>query len=198
MNPYQELDLASTATKEEVKQRYRELAKKYHPDRFKKKTDSERKAAEEKFKKIQEAYQVIVEGPKQDHRSQNFYEGQGQDFNFSSFEDIISSMFGFGGGFANQRRVVRLSIKVTNTLIEGNNILQLDLMGKKVTVTIPIGAYTGQMLQVPGMKDVYINLIVTNDKDFFRVGKELLFVTVVRDRTFKCLNKTVSLTSSSN
>lgn len=194
MNPYQELGLTSDATKEQVKQRYRELAKKYHPDRFKKKLDSERKAAEEKFKKIQEAYQVITEGPRQDNEFKNFHRGQ-QDFGFSSsFEDIISSMFGFGGGFANQRRVVRLSVKVTSTLIEGNNVLQLELMGKRVTVTIPIGAYTGQMLQVSGMKDVYINLIVSNDQDFFRVGKELLFIAVVRDQTFPCLGRKILLT----
>lgn len=195
MDPYQELGLTSDATKDQVKQRYRELAKKFHPDRFRKKSESERATAEEKFKKIQEAYQIIVEGPRQSQESRNFYQQTTQDFNFSSFEDLISNFFGFGGGFSSQRQVMRLSVNLTDTLIEGRNVLKLNIMGKQVTLTLPIGVQTGQVMQVPGLKEVYVNLLVKNDKDFFRVGSELIFVALVSNGSFKCLSHQIKLLS---
>ena len=53
---YQRLGLAVTATWEQVKKRFRELALKFHPDKVK---DEEKKTAEEEFKKIYEAYETI-------------------------------------------------------------------------------------------------------------------------------------------
>lgn len=50
---YQILGVAKTATPEEVKKQYRILARKYHPD------VSEEKDAEEKFKQVKEAYDVL-------------------------------------------------------------------------------------------------------------------------------------------
>ena len=50
---YETLEVSESATQEEIKGAYRRLAKKYHPDRNKK------KGAEEKFKEINLAYQVL-------------------------------------------------------------------------------------------------------------------------------------------
>jgi len=50
MNPYTELDLRTTATPEEIKQRYRTLAQMYHPDKG---------GDEELFKRIKLAYEIL-------------------------------------------------------------------------------------------------------------------------------------------
>jgi curved DNA-binding protein len=51
---YNILGVDKKATKEEIKKQYRKLAKKYHPDR-----NPNNKEAEENFKNIQEAYEVL-------------------------------------------------------------------------------------------------------------------------------------------
>lgn len=58
MDPYKVLGLPQTATDDEVKKAYRKLSRKYHPDAN---INNPNKAqAEEKFKEIQSAYQMIM------------------------------------------------------------------------------------------------------------------------------------------
>ena len=56
---YKILGIERTATKEEIKRSYRQLALKYHPDH-----NPGDKQAEEKFKEINEAYQVLSDSEK--------------------------------------------------------------------------------------------------------------------------------------
>lgn len=56
---YKILDIPQTATNEEVKKAYRAMAKKYHPDKLQSKDPALVKGAQEKFQKVQEAYQAI-------------------------------------------------------------------------------------------------------------------------------------------
>lgn len=58
-DPYKELSLQPGATDDEIKSMYRKLARQYHPDKHASKSQEEQKAAEEKFKKIQTAYNEI-------------------------------------------------------------------------------------------------------------------------------------------
>ena len=51
---YQTLGVSKTATQAEVKSAFRKLARQHHPD-----TAKDKKAAEEKFKEINEAYEVL-------------------------------------------------------------------------------------------------------------------------------------------
>src|SRR6185312_4679735 len=55
---YQILGVARAATAEEIKKSYRRLARKYHPD------VSKEKDAEQKFKEVQEAYEVLKDPEK--------------------------------------------------------------------------------------------------------------------------------------
>lgn len=57
MNPYDVLGVSPSATDEEIKKAYRTLSRKYHPDANVGKPGE--KAAEEKFKQIQQAYDLI-------------------------------------------------------------------------------------------------------------------------------------------
>lgn len=58
MNPYQVLGVSPNATDEEIKKAYRQLVKKYHPDRYAGDPRAQ-EAASEKLKQINEAYDLI-------------------------------------------------------------------------------------------------------------------------------------------
>ncbi|MBT8237846.1 MAG: DnaJ domain-containing protein, partial [Croceitalea sp.] len=58
-NAYKILEIARTATDDEVKKAYRTMAKKYHPDKVITENEAIIKGAEEKFKEVQKAYEVI-------------------------------------------------------------------------------------------------------------------------------------------
>ncbi|MBO4482084.1 MAG: TerB family tellurite resistance protein [Bacteroidales bacterium] len=58
-NDYRILEISPDATDEEVKKAYRELAKKHHPDKVNHLGDDVRKAAEEKFARLNQAYERI-------------------------------------------------------------------------------------------------------------------------------------------
>lgn len=106
---YEILGVARSADKEEIKRAYRRLARKYHPD------VNKEPGAEERFKEINRAYEVLSE-PEMRSRYDRFGEagvaaGAGaagfQDFgDMGGFADIFESFFsGFGGaGTASGRR----------------------------------------------------------------------------------------------
>ncbi len=58
-NAYKILEIDKTATDSEIKKAYRNMAKKYHPDRVNTENDAIKKGAEEKFKEVQKAYETI-------------------------------------------------------------------------------------------------------------------------------------------
>ena len=87
---YKTLGVARTATAEEIKKSYRRLARKYHPD------VSKEKDAEQKFKEVQEAYEVLKDTEKRaayDQLGTGWQSGQ----QFRPPPDWASG-FEFGGG----------------------------------------------------------------------------------------------------
>ena len=77
-DPYSVLGVSSSASDEEVKKAYRELARKYHPDNYQNNPLAD--LAEEKMKEINEAYDAIMkmrEGGSQGGGSYGGYQSQG-------------------------------------------------------------------------------------------------------------------------
>ncbi len=96
---YEILEINRNASDAEIKKAYRKLALKYHPDR-----NQGDKEAEEKFKQVNEAYQVLSDPQKR--AIYDKYGHQGLENNgFSGFDDVdisdLNSIFEsfFGGGF---------------------------------------------------------------------------------------------------
>ncbi len=135
---YEVLDVAKTATPEEIKKAYRKKAIQYHPDK-----NPGDKEAEEKFKEAAEAYEVLSNPDKRARYDRFGHQGMGgaagggfggggmsmEDI-FSHFGDIFgggsfgggfSDFFGGGGGGGSRRRVNKgsdLRVKVKLTLNE--------------------------------------------------------------------------------
>ena len=102
---YKTLGVSKSASKDEIKKAYRDLARKYHPD-----LNPNDKKAEDKFKEIQEAYEVLYDDQKRQQYdtfgSMNFNRQAGNQgfsgtYHFSgdipSFEEIFKDVFGFTG-----------------------------------------------------------------------------------------------------
>lgn len=108
---YDVLGVSKSASDAEIKKAYRKMAKKYHPD-----TNPGNKEAEEKFKEVSEAYEILSDSQKRAQYDQfghaafdqsmggggGFY-SNGFDFDMGDIGDIFGSMFGFGGGGSARR-----------------------------------------------------------------------------------------------
>ncbi len=106
MDYYEILEIERTADAAGIKQAYRKLALKYHPDR-----NNGDKDAEERFKEVSEAYAVLSDNEKRaiyDKYGKEGLDGAGGGggfggFGMSDFEEMFSSIFGFGFGRAGAR-----------------------------------------------------------------------------------------------
>lgn len=85
---YEILGVKKDATQDQIKKAYRKLAKTYHPD-----ANPGNKKAEEKFKEINEAYEVLGNDEKRKK-----YDQLGREFNFANGYDFDPSQFGFNNG----------------------------------------------------------------------------------------------------
>ncbi|VAY86669.1 DnaJ-class molecular chaperone CbpA [hydrothermal vent metagenome] len=158
---YETLEIGDNATSTEIKKAYRKLAKKYHPD------INKTPQAEEKFKEINAAYEVLSNDEKKsqyDTHGDNMFGGQ----NFHDFasnqgagvdiNDILSQMFGgrggfqggFGGGFREPDLDIEASLSIDfETSILGG-IKNISINAENFDIKIPEGIKDGQKIRAKG------------------------------------------------
>lgn len=166
---YQILGVSKYANEQEIKRAYRNLAREYHPDK-----NPNDQLAEEKFKQINEAYEVLGNA---DNRarynrlgaSYNQFRQMGgnqSDFDFSQwfssgnsnsgFSEFFNAVFGDLGGQQSPfgRRSETISLDLTKqlevTLLEAfqGTSRKLTHHGEQFTVKIPPGAKTGTKIRL--------------------------------------------------
>jgi len=176
---YKILGIAKNATDKQIKNAYRKLARKYHPD-----LNPDNKTAEKKFQEINEANEVLsnaenrkkydkygkdwkhaeeFEKAKQQRQYQRSTHRGSGGFEGEDFSDFFNEMFGQSGGRTRGRK----------TKFKGqdyNAELQLDLRevyethqrtltvgGKNIRLTIPAGVKDGQTIKIKGYGSKGVN-----------------------------------------
>lgn len=142
-NYYDILGVKPGASKDDIKKAYHKLAMKYHPDR-----NPGNKEAEEKFKEISEAYDVLVNGKpgsnqgEQQYRRYSNGNWTNNPFNDINLNDMFNNIFGFGGNprdFAFHQSKPRLATYCYVTLQEAMSgfFKQMTLNGEQFEISEP-------------------------------------------------------------
>ena len=176
---YKILGVSRTASDKEIKNAYRKLARKYHPD-----LNQDNKEAELKFKEINEANEVLSNAEnrkkydkygedwkhgekfeKANQQQQSQYRQQSGQQGFSEdYSDFFESMFGGGGSsygqgrsskFKGQDYNAELHLNLKDVYSTQKQVLTVN--GKKLRLTIPAGVENGQVIKIKGKGGLGIN-----------------------------------------
>lgn len=169
---YQILGLDKNADEKAIKNAYRKLARKYHPD-----LNPNDKEAERKFKELNEANEVLS-----DPEKRKKYDKYGKDWQYSDefekarqaranagaqesewysgasggFSDFFESMFGSAGGFAGGRQArfrgqdYQAELQLTLREAYETHKQTLTVNGKNIRITVPAGIENGQTIKIAG------------------------------------------------
>ena len=170
---YKVLGIQKSASEDEIKKAYRKLARKFHPD-----LNPGDKAAEEKFKAINEANEVLsnpenrkkydqygkdwqhadeIEKARQQQQQQKSRQTAGGQGGFSDedYSDFFASIFGGGGGgrrgsakFRGQDYNAELQLELTDVFTSHKRTLNVN--GQNIRITIPAGVKNGQVIKIKG------------------------------------------------
>lgn len=169
---YETLGVSESATPEEIKKAYRKLARKYHPD------INKEESAQEKFKEINAAYEVLSDDQKKSQYDQfgdqmfggqnfhDFAQGQGSGVDL---DEILRSMFGGGGGFGGGAggfggfgggfggpdldTAARVQVPFMVSILGGKHSVSAN--GQSFDIKIPVGIKSGEKMRVRGKGKQY-------------------------------------------
>lgn len=170
---YETLEISENSSESEIKKAYRKLARQYHPD------VNKEPSAEEKFKEINAAYEILSDKQKKqqyDMHGDSMFGGQNfHDFSRShggagagSMEDILREMFsggggfggggnpfgggGFGGGGFHQEPNLDIETNVTIPFVVSilGGSHSVAINGDRFDIKIPAGVNSGEKMRVKG------------------------------------------------
>jgi len=171
---YKLLGVSKSASPKEIKNAYRKLARKFHPD-----LNPNDKDAKKKFQEINEAHEVLSDPVKRkkydqygkDWNNSDQFEKQRQQWHettgsqrtrstesqsFNDFSDFFETLFGesFGSGRGRQARsrgedyTAQLQLELIDAYKSHQKTLNVN--DKKIRITIPAGIENGQTIKIPG------------------------------------------------
>jgi curved DNA-binding protein len=181
---YKTLGVSKTATDKDIKNAYRKLARKYHPD-----LNPDNADAHKKFQELNEANEVLSDPEKrakydkygenwqhgeayeqqarQQQSRQGSYGGAGGFGNFTDsesfaggdFSDFFKSMFGGGGSRQTKYRGQDFNSELHLTLqdIAETHKRTLTVNGKSIRINIPAGIENGQTIKIAGHGGAGVN-----------------------------------------
>ncbi len=208
---YDILGVSRTASEEEIRSAYRRLAKRYHPD-----FNAGDRAAERMFKRVSAAYEILGDRDKRARYDRGEIDEEGKDRvpgggfwreagaagagfrsggEFGGFEDIISELFGRGGGrrggrgfgfsgaFRNAGGEVRMRLPLDFLdAVRGGPKRVTTPDGRSLEVDIPPGVENGQVLRIRGRGttgitgqpgDLHLEIEVREHPRFKRRGRDI-------------------------
>lgn len=170
---YKILGVDRKASEDDIRKAYRKLAKQHHPD-----YNPNNKQAEDRFKEINEAYEVLGDSKKRstyDRLGSDYSQwqrggGRPSDFNWGQyggtqvnmddlndmfggggFSDFFQTIFGMGGrGARNQPQGYQQELQITLEEAYKGATRLLQTEGKQKQVRIPAGVRTGSKVRVAG------------------------------------------------
>lgn len=164
---YDTLGVHKSADEKAIKQAYRKLAKRYHPD-----TNQGDKNAEQKFKEVTEAYNVLSDKEKkkmydqygtaafEEGRGNGGFHGNTQEYHFEggNMDDIFGDLF--GSGFCGRKSATRKGADIHSNITIGfeeaafgcDKVFQLqeDRRVSSIQVHIPAGIDEGKSVRLKG------------------------------------------------
>ena len=190
---YAILGVSRDASTDDIKKAYRKLAKEYHPD------INKAPGAEEKYKEINEAYEVLKDTDKRnkyDTLGMNWQNGQ--DFtppsgwtnveygNAGDFSDFFSMLFGNAGAghfrdiFSHgqpMKRDTEADLTLTLEDIMKGGTYTLRMKNRTIKVNLPRGITDGSQVTLKGKSegggDIYVNIHIAKHDTFEVSGYDL-------------------------
>ncbi len=186
---YKILGVNRKASAEEIRSAYRKLAMKYHPDK-----NPGDKKAEERFKEINEAYQVLSDDKKRAHydrlgsaysswqaggrpsgdfrwdewsSSPGFSGGLDDFFGEGGFSDFFRTIFGEAARASARQQGYQQEVEISFQEAWQGTTRQLQTNGRKLQVRIPAGVKTGSKVRVAGAgpNGVDLYLVIRVEED---------------------------------
>jgi len=187
-NLYEILGVEEAATSDEIKKAYRKLAVQYHPDK-----NPDNKEAEERFKSIADAYDILGdENKRKKYDHQRKFGGQQNDQGFDFFRDAMFSQgwsgafdHMFGGGGVRKGPDIMAQVAVNMKEAYTGTSRDINIGGKTYKISIKRGVQNGQKLRLKGLGqphpfnssfsrgDLIIIVTVLMDDSFIRRGDDL-------------------------
>jgi molecular chaperone DnaJ len=143
---YKVLEVSKEASQDEIRRSYRRLARKYHPD-----ANPGDKKAEDRFKEIQHAYEVLSKPEKRreyDEGPRTFFAsgatGRPGDAGFGDFSDLLGGFGNLGDVFGRTAATQRAQIKGENITVNVRLSFKDALNGVTTRVGVPVEEACGE------------------------------------------------------
>ncbi len=146
MDLYKVLEVSKDASQDEIRRSYRRLARKYHPD-----ANPGDKKAEDRFKEIQHAYEVLSKPEKRreyDEGPRTFFgsggTGRPGDAGFGEFSDLLGGFGNLGDVFGRTTTTQRTQAKGENITVNVRLSFRDALNGVTTRVGVPVEEACGE------------------------------------------------------